>query len=235
MVTDTVDHPSGSPSLCFPQLPSAVTSTVHLPLGSPSRCFRQLPSRVTDTADHPLRSFSLCFPQLRSAETNTEDLPLQSPSRCFPQLPSTVTSTVDYPLRSPPLLSPLPMMRDSEQCAGKTESSLSAECALNLAECSLNHAECALNLAECSLNLARRSLHRAECKASEEVRLHHGVDERVAHLIHNLGRLCVSQLEHRLNNLQLGRRGVQPAERDPIVAGHTRRYHLATAVHSSSH
>jgi hypothetical protein len=34
--TSTVDHPSGSPFLCFPKLPSAVTSTVDHPSGSPS-------------------------------------------------------------------------------------------------------------------------------------------------------------------------------------------------------
>jgi hypothetical protein len=58
-VTITVDHPVGSPSLCFPHLPSAVTSTVDHPLGSPSLCFPRLPSAVTSTVDHPLGSSSL--------------------------------------------------------------------------------------------------------------------------------------------------------------------------------
>jgi hypothetical protein len=35
------------------QLPSVVTSTVDHPLGSPSLCFPQLPSAVTSTVDHP--------------------------------------------------------------------------------------------------------------------------------------------------------------------------------------
>ena len=60
-MTCSVDPPLGCPSLCFPQLPSAVTSTVDPPLGSPSLCFPQLPSEVTRTVDPPLGSLSLLY------------------------------------------------------------------------------------------------------------------------------------------------------------------------------
>jgi hypothetical protein len=52
-VTSTVDHPLGSPSLCFPQLPSAVTSTVDHPLGSPS-----LPETFSEHSGNIHRTFS---------------------------------------------------------------------------------------------------------------------------------------------------------------------------------
>jgi hypothetical protein len=74
--TSTVDHPLGSPSLCFPQLPSAVTSIVDRPpfgvsFSRRQTGFPQLPSSLTGTVDHLLGSRSLCFPQLPSAVTST--------------------------------------------------------------------------------------------------------------------------------------------------------------------
>mmetsp|Transcript_9594 Transcript_9594/g.40198 ORF Transcript_9594/g.40198 Transcript_9594/m.40198 type:complete len:314 (+) Transcript_9594:222-1163(+) len=61
--------------------------------------------------------------------------------------------------------------------------------------------------------------------------LHQRVHERRAHVGHHRARVGVLELEDVLYDLQLRGRGVQPAERRPVVDDEPRADHVAAAVH----